>query len=81
MLLAPAAFDASFAQSAAVSEHSFDWIFFVIVGIPFILALVALLRPGVIEVFIRDWPWETRRKSWEAGESTIGEEPRGTHSP
>jgi hypothetical protein len=43
MVLGSAAFSSSFAQSAAVSEKTFDWIFFAIVGIPFVLALVDTL--------------------------------------
>jgi hypothetical protein len=66
LLLASAGFDASFAQSSAVSEKTFDWIFFVIIGIPFILALVGLLAPGVLDRFVRDWPWETRRAGLDA---------------
>ena len=46
MLLASAAFTASFAQSPAVSEKTFDWIFFAIVGIPFVFGLVELVRPS-----------------------------------
>jgi hypothetical protein len=51
MVLASAAFNASFAQSAAVSEKTFDWIFFAIIGIPFVLVLLDTLindgwRPG-----------------------------------
>ncbi len=61
MLLAPAAFDASFAQTAAVSEKSFDWIFFAIVGIPFVLTLVYTLigderRPGALDGVERRYP-------------------------
>lgn len=66
LLLAPAAFNASYAQSTAAAQHTFDWIFFIIIGIPFLLGLVALLKPGLLEPFIRDWPWETRRASWDA---------------
>jgi hypothetical protein len=66
MLLASAGFTASFAQSSAVSEKTFDWIFFVIIGIPFIIALLALVKPGLLEVFIRDWPWERRRDGLDA---------------
>ncbi len=62
MLLASAAFTASFADSSAVSEKTFDWIFFAIIGIPFVLGLIGLLAPNALESFIRDWPWETRRK-------------------
>ncbi|MBW4022729.1 MAG: hypothetical protein HIU92_06235 [Proteobacteria bacterium] len=53
-VVASSAFTASFAQSAAVSEHAFDWIFFAIVGIPFVLALVELFSPDVLERMIRD---------------------------
>ena len=46
MLVASAAFTASFAQTAAVSEKTFDWIFFAIVGIPFVFGLVEMVRPS-----------------------------------
>ncbi len=46
MLLASAAFTASFADSGAVSEKTFDWIFFAIVGIPFLLGLAVLFIEG-----------------------------------
>ena len=46
MLLTSAAFTASCAASSAVSEQGFDWIFFAIVGIPFILGLAELFRPS-----------------------------------
>ena len=62
ILLASAAFTGSFAQTAAVSEKTFDWIFFAIVGIPFIIALVGLLKPGILEPLIREFPWEERHK-------------------
>ena len=62
MLLATAAFTASFAQTSAEGGRNFDWIFFAIIGIPFLLALLALLKPGLIDSFVRDWPWERRRK-------------------
>ena len=53
-LLASAAFDASFAQSAAVSEKTFDWIFFAIVGIPLVLGFVQLVKPDWLEPLIRN---------------------------
>ncbi len=59
-VVAPAAFTASLAQSAAVSEKTFDWIFFAIVGIPFLGALLSLFVPNLLEGFIRGWPWENR---------------------
>ena len=62
IFLATAGFTASFAESAVVSEQGFDWIFFAIIGIPFIMGLVALLKPGLLEPLIRDWPWDRRRK-------------------
>jgi hypothetical protein len=37
-----------------VSEQGFDWIFFGIVGIPFILGLVELFMPGLSEGIIRE---------------------------
>jgi hypothetical protein len=61
MLLASAGFNASFAEGA-VSERTFDWIFFAIVGIPFIIGLVGLFRPGLLEPLIREFPWEERTK-------------------
>ena len=45
-VIAPAAFTVCDAQTVAVSEHTFDWIFFAIVGIPFILVFVVLLTEG-----------------------------------
>jgi hypothetical protein len=78
MLLASATFTSSFAQTAAVSEKSFDWIFFVIVGIPLVLGLVALLRPNLLESFIREWPWEGRRASSDRGRTAIVEHRDGT---
>ena len=52
MLLSSAAFTSSFAQTAAVSEKTFDWIFFAIVGIPFVIALFdTLINDG--------WPPES----------------------
>jgi hypothetical protein len=54
MLLASAGFTTSFAESAVVSEQGFDWIFFGIVGIPFILGLVELFMPGLSERIIRE---------------------------
>ncbi len=61
MLLASAAFSDSFAQSAAVSEKTFDWIFFAIVGIPFVLVLFDTLindgwRIGNVEGAERRYP-------------------------
>jgi hypothetical protein len=41
-MAASAAFSACFAQTTAVSEKTFDWIFFAIVGIPFLLGFVVL---------------------------------------
>jgi hypothetical protein len=52
--LASAGYDASFAQSAAVSEKTFDWIFFGIVGIPFVLGLLELFMPSLSERIIRE---------------------------
>jgi len=54
MLMAPAAFNASFAQSAAVSEKTFDWIFFAIVGIPFVIGLFQVAKPDWLEPIIRE---------------------------
>jgi hypothetical protein len=53
MLLSTAVFNASFAESRVVSEQGFDWIFFAIVGIPFILGLVQLAKPDWLEPLIR----------------------------
>ena len=39
-VIASAAFTSSYAQTSAVSEKTFDWIFFAIVGIPLVLAIV-----------------------------------------
>jgi hypothetical protein len=52
MLLASAVFDVSFAQSAAVSDKTFDWIFFAIVGIPFVFGFVQLVKPDWLEPLI-----------------------------
>jgi DeoR/GlpR family transcriptional regulator of sugar metabolism len=51
-VVASAAFTSSFAESA-VSEKTFDWIFFAIVGIPFIIGLVSLFKPNMLERYIR----------------------------
>jgi hypothetical protein len=53
MLLASAPFTSSFAQTAAVSEKTFDWIFFAIVGIPFVLAILQLAKPDWLEPLIQ----------------------------
>jgi hypothetical protein len=68
MLLVPAAFDASFAQSAAVSEKTFDWIFFAIVFIPFLLALIQLFVPDWLEPLVRE-----RRADVEAPAKPLSE--------
>ena len=81
MLLASAGFTASFAQSAAVSEKSFDWIFFAIIGIPFVLGLIGLLSPGLMDRFVREWPWEARRESWEADQHGLVEHRDTTRIP
>jgi hypothetical protein len=49
MLLSTAAFNASFAESPVVSEQGFDWIFFAIVAIPFIMGIVQLAKPDWLE--------------------------------
>jgi hypothetical protein len=56
MLITSATFTASFAESAVVSEQGFDWIFFAIVGIPLVLALLELFAPGLSERLIRERP-------------------------
>jgi hypothetical protein len=53
MFLASATFTSSFAQTAAVSDKSFDWIFFAIVGIPLILGLLEVVKPDWLEPLIR----------------------------
>jgi hypothetical protein len=53
LLLASAPFTASFAQTAAVSEKTFDWIFFAIVGIPFVIGIVQLANPNWLEPIIQ----------------------------
>lgn len=68
MLLVLAAFHASFAQSAAVSEKTFDWIFFAIVLIPFLLALIQLVVPNWLEPLIRE-----RRDGRVARETPLSE--------
>jgi hypothetical protein len=65
ILVALAGFSASSAQSSQVSEKTFDWIFFAIIGIPFIIALTSLFWPNMLERFVSEWPWEKRRASWE----------------
>jgi hypothetical protein len=52
-IVAPAAFTASLAQDTAVNEQTFDWIFFAIVGLPLIVAIVELLAPALSERLIR----------------------------
>ena len=42
------------------SGKNFDWIFFVIIGLPFIIGLVGLIKPGLLELFVQAWPWEKR---------------------
>jgi hypothetical protein len=37
-----------------VNNQTFDWIFFAIVGIPFVLALIQLAVPDCLEPLIRD---------------------------
>ena len=67
ILLASAGFETSFAQTAAVSERSFDWIFFAIVGIPFVIALFVLFSENAhrrlhgSEPTTRSWPPSTSR--------------------
>jgi hypothetical protein len=61
LVLASAGLTPSFAQTTAVSEKTFDWIFFAIVGIPFVLALVYALvteglRPRYAEAAERRYP-------------------------
>ncbi len=40
--------------------------FFLILGVPFVIALVSLLRPDLLDTFISDWPWERRRGDSQA---------------
>jgi hypothetical protein len=60
-VIAPAAFTASFAQTAAVSDKTFDWIFFVIVGTPFALGIIQLAKPDWLEPMIRGSSSSDRR--------------------
>jgi hypothetical protein len=53
LLIGSAGFTSSFAQTAAVSEKTFDWIFFAIVFIPFLLGLIQLAKPDWLEPLIR----------------------------
>ncbi len=39
-----------------VNEQTFDWIFFAIVGIPFVFGLVQLIAPDWMEPMIRGRP-------------------------
>jgi hypothetical protein len=55
--------------------RSFDWLFYVIIGIPFVIALLAWLAPGALDRFVREWPWEARRARLEA--SNNSERPEG----
>jgi hypothetical protein len=80
-LVAPAAFSASFAQTAAVSEKSFDWIFFAIVGIPFIMGLASLFVPNMLDRFAREWPWESRGPGWDARQHNPAERADQTQAP
>jgi hypothetical protein len=52
-VVAPAAFTASLAEDTAVNEQTFDWIFFAIVGLPLVIALVELLVPALSDRLIR----------------------------
>jgi hypothetical protein len=60
MLLASADISAAFAQSRPGNHHASGWIFISILGIPFLLGLLGLLKPDLLESFIRAWPWEKR---------------------
>jgi hypothetical protein len=62
-VIVSAAFSTCLAQTAAVSEKTFDWIFFAIVGIPFILGFVVLFTEG------RGQPWPHRDGRSETGRS------------
>jgi hypothetical protein len=62
MLLGSGAGTASFAQSSTGSQHASGWIFITILGIPFVLALLGVLTPGLLDSFVRPWPWEQRTK-------------------
>lgn len=37
-----------------IDHQTFDWIFFAIVGIPLLLAVVELLKPDLLETLIRE---------------------------
>jgi hypothetical protein len=74
-VIASAAFTASYAQTAAVSDRTFDWIFFVIVGIPFILGLVQVFKPDILERFIRD---RNTPVTWDTGRQSTHERPDRT---
>jgi hypothetical protein len=75
MLLASAAFTASYAQSSPVSEKTFDWIFFAIIGLPFLIGLVALVRPNWLDNFVREWPWESRLASLDGRNTSERSDP------
>jgi hypothetical protein len=60
MLLASAELSAAVAQSRPGSHHASGWIFLSILGIPFLLGILGLLKPDLLESFIRAWPWEKR---------------------
>ncbi len=36
--------------------------FVIIVVIPYLIAVVAFVKPDLLEPFTREWPWESRRR-------------------
>jgi hypothetical protein len=36
--------------------------FVIIVVIPYLIAVVAFVKPDLLEQFTREWPWESRRR-------------------
>ena len=44
-----------------VNHQTFDWIFFAIVGIPFVLGIVQLISPDWLESAVRDRPRQDKR--------------------
>jgi hypothetical protein len=76
-VIVSAAFTPSFAEGA-VSEKTFDWIFFAIVFIPFVLGLVQLVKPDWLEPIIRD---RNSPSGWDARQNRILERPEPPRAP
>ncbi len=55
--------------------------FVIIVVLPYLVALVAFVKPDFLQRFTREWPWEARRAEWEARGTDIVEPADGTPQP